>query len=1061
MKKKVLFYENSFYKRLVFSLFLAVFTIYQASAQDRRITGTVTTAEDGTPLPGVNIRIKGTGTGTVTNLDGHYSVNVPDENAVLEFSFVGYIPESIPVNNKSVIDVSLTPDIESLQEVVVIGYGTQERKDISGSISSISAEEIQKVPINTIDQAIQGRTPGVQVTNNDAAPGGNVSVRIRGIGSLGNNSPLYVVDGYPVTGINNLNPNDIASMDILKDASATAIYGSRASNGVVIITTKRGNKDGLQVSFDATGSYQSVPEFYEVLNAQQFAGLATELAQKESFEVLPEWNNPSALRTINWQEELYQPGYRQNYTLAVRGGNDKMSSSFSLGYTDQTGIIKLSEFTRYNAALNLDYTPKDWLKSSTSLKYTRSSNPVRLGSGQSGIGLLTTLIPTMTGNPETDQVKDANGNYGYYTKGSTALAASTNILADIETQDRVDASNIFLGTTFLEVTLLDGLRVKTNLGINFNDNSGYYFTPTHERTEPAARNFYSQYSNHNFEWLWENTLAYTRTFGIHNIDVVAGISAQESTYRTLSFEGNDLLSDEFRSVGAIQTPGLRSGYEESASLASQFGRVTYKLYDKYIITGTVRRDGSSNFGTGNKYGIFPSVGAAWRLGDEEFMADFTAVSDLKIRGSRGETGNQFIAPFGYLGLYDSGPNNIDNRGYVFGRNKTFYPGIALTQLPNPDLTWETTVQSNIGLDAVLFNGKLSLTADYFVKESRDFLLDIDVPAQTGFTKAKRNVGSIRNSGLELSAEYRNNSRKLKWAVGANITTINNEILEFADGLEAVPNFNNLNFPNYGANTWQVFSRSQVGGEVGAFYGYRTAGIFQNQSEIDAVNARAAELAEEGEEGVTYQGTTVAPGDRKFADIDGDGRVTENDREIIGSPIPDFYGGINLNASYGAFDFSMFWYASVGNEILNYAKRNLQSFATNGGVGMQNVSREFYENRWTEQNPSDEFPRAVREDVAGNTRVSDAYVEDGSFLRLRNLQIGYTLPSAMLEKASIGQLRVFVSGQNLLTFTKYSGLDPEVGEALDSDGNRNVTAAGLDLGNYPTSPSFTLGLNLQF
>jgi TonB-dependent starch-binding outer membrane protein SusC len=1035
-------------------------------AQSRQITGTITASDDASAIPGVNIVIKGTTTGTVSNIDGQYSINVPNNNAVLVFSSVGYTAEEIPVGTQSVINVTLAQDIKTLSELVVVGYGTQKRQDVTGAISSVTAAQIEKTPVTTLDQALQGRSAGVQVTNNDASPGAGIQVQIRGIGSFGSNEPLYVVDGYPITGsINNLNPSDIASMDILKDASATAIYGNRAANGVVIITTKRGKAGELQIAFDALASLQTEPKKYKLANAQQWATLANERAAEDNFTPLPEWSNPGALRNIDWQEELYRTGLRQNYNLAIRGGSDKVQSAFSLGMIDQKGIVLGSEYRRYNASLNLDYTATKWLKTGTSLKYSRSDSKIAFGTGGQnagvGIGTLTKLVPTLTGNPLTDQVKDANGNYGTYSRGSTTVNYLDNPVAFIETQDQENQYNYLLGTVFAEATIASGLRLKTNFGINMSDFSGYYFTPSHERTLASTQAFYSQSANTTAEYLWENTVAYTKTFGVHNFDFVGGFSFQENTFRQVGGQGNGLISDRLRNLENVQTITRIYGDQVTYALASQFGRLSYNLMDRYLFTATVRRDGTSKFATANQYGVFPSVSAAWRIKNEGFLTNVDALSDLKIRGSYGEVGNQLgIGPFKYLGLYGTGGNRLSmtNTGYVF--NKQYIEGLVLQNLPNPNLKWETSVQTDIGLDAAFLNNKLTFTADYYSKESRDFLLDIPVPSQTGFSTAPKNVGSIRNSGFELELGYRESQGDFKFGISANVTTVNNKILSLYEGLNAIGNIGGLGFPNVGGNTWVEFSRSQVGGEVGAFYGYKSAGIFQTQTEINALNQAASE---KNGPNTFYQASTTVPGDRKFQDLNGDGRITADDRAIIGSPIPDFYGGVNFDASYKNFDLNLFLYASVGNEIFNYTKRVLQTFgATQGGIGLQNISEEYYLNRWTENNPSTAFPRVTRADLNGNTRPSDAYVEDGSYLRLRNLQIGYTFPSALTQKANISRLRVFVSAQNLFTITKYSGLDPEIGLIANPDNqNRNVTMSGIDVGTYPISRFYGLGLNVTF
>ncbi|MCJ8164061.1 TonB-dependent receptor [Pontibacter sp. E15-1] len=1032
---------------------------------DWSVTGKVMSAS-GELLPGVTVLLKGTTRGTATGVDGSFSLDVPEQAGTLVFSFIGFTTVEKAFTGPGVVNVTMADDTKALQEVVVVGYGTQKREDVTGAISSISAAQIEKTPVTTLDQALQGRSAGVQVTNNDASPGAGIQVQIRGIGGFGNNDPLYVVDGYPITGgINTINPSDIASMDILKDASATAIYGNRAANGVVIITTKRGKAGEMQISLDALTSLQTEPKTYDLLNAEQFATLALERSGPDEFAALPEWSNPSALRSIDWQDELYRQGLRQNYNVAVRGGGEKVQSSFSLGFLDQKGIVLGSEYRRYNAGLNVDYNATSWLKASSSIKYTRSNSKIPLGTGGQnagvGIGTLTKLIPTITGNPLTDEVNDANGNYGYYTKNNTAVNYLDNPVAQIETQDQKNLNNFLLASAYLEATIINGLRVKTNFGVNVSDYSGYYFTPSHNRAPALTQSNYSQSANNSSEYLWENTLAYTKSFGIHSIDFVGGFSFQENTFRRIGAGGLGQISDELRNLNNVLTINNIYGDQVTYSLASQFGRVSYNLLDKYLFTATVRRDGSSKFTGDNQYGVFPSASVAWRIKNESFMANVNALSDLKLRASYGQVGNQGgIAPFRYLGQYGTGGNQLSatNNGYPF--NKVYQEGIVLLSLPNPNLKWETSVQTDIGLDAAFLNNKVIFTADYYIKESRDFLLDIPVPSQTGFSVASRNVGSIRNTGLELGLEYREAEKAFQYGIGANLTTVNNKILSLYDGLNAIGNIGGLGFPNVGGNTWVEFSRSEVGGEVGAFYGYVSDGIFQTQAEINALNTKASEL--NGAD-TYYQASATVPGDRRFKDLNGDGRITTADRTIIGSPIPKFFGGLNFDATYKRFDFNMFWYASVGNDIFNYTKRVLENFgATQGGIGLQNIGVEYYENRWTPSNPSNEYPRVTRPDLNGNTRPSDAYVEDGSYLRLRNVQLGYTLPTALTNRAFMSKVRVFLSAQNLLTFTKYSGLDPEIGQVADPDtGNRNVTMAGVDVGTYPLSKFFGLGLNVTF
>ncbi len=1018
----------------------------------KKIAGKVTDSA-GVPIPGASVVVKGTTIGVITDNNGNYSLSNIPEKATLQFSFVGTKSQEVVVGGKTTLNITLIEETIGIDEVVAIGYGTSKKRDLTGATSSISAIQLEKIPITTLGQGLQGRSAGVQVTSNDGSPGSSVSVKIRGTGTFGDNSPLYVVDGYPISGdLSQINTNDIATMDILKDASATAIYGNRASNGVVIITTKRGKNQDLQVSVEAQTSVQSKPGSYAVMNAAQFALAAQAVNKSEGYPIEPEWNNPGSLRNIDWQNALYRTGLTQNYNVSLRGGNEKVQSSFSVGYMDQKGIVLFSDFKRFNSSMALDYMPAKWLKISSNMKYTRSERIVRFGSGMWQIGYLTRAIPTMTGNPVTDQIKDANGNYGYYSKTAKATYACSNIYADTEDQDVKNPTNNFMSTCALEISFLKGFKFKSNVGGNIINNSGYNFTKSSDRTNPPVVATYTQQANDTYEWLWENTLAYNRIFGIHSIDFVGGISSQENTYRMMSTTGTGQLSNELRNVGSLTTI-IPTGYQQTWSLASQFGRLSYKMADKYIFTGTVRHDGSSRFGPGKKWGVFPSLAAAWNISDESFMKGFKFLNSLKIRGSWGKAGNQNIGLFQYQSNYTTGTSLADNRGYVFGTTKAYQNGIALNSLPNPNLTWESSDQTNIGFDASFLHKHFTLTADYYNRESSDFLLNVPVPAQTGFTTATRNVGSIRNRGVELFLEYRESEKKFKWSVSGNLTTVNNKILSFTDGVTSISNPTNaLGFLAYGSNTWSVYSQSTVGGNIGAFYGFKTDGIYQAKSEIDAMNA--VTKAKYGANAF-YQLSATSPGDRKFIDTNNDGRITDADRVVIGSPIPKMFGGLNFDGAFKQFDFSVFVYFCYGNDLFNYQRRNLETFDRASGAALQNMGLDYYNNYWTADRHSNTYTRLLAYDTVGNNRPSDAYVEDGSYIRLKNLQIGYTLPSAISDRIHCAKIRFFLSGQNLFTITKYTGLDPEVGD------QGGVTGSGIDVGSFPSSKAYTLGLNIGF
>jgi TonB-linked SusC/RagA family outer membrane protein len=756
---------------------------------------------------------------------------------------------------------------------------------------------------------------------------------------------------------------------------------------------------------------------------------------------------------------MYRSGLKQNYNLSLRGGTEKSLTSVSLGMMKHKGIVEFSDYNRYNTAFTHDYKPVKWLRSSTTARYAYTDEKVLFGSGQGGVGRLAKLIPTMTANPLTDLPDDGNGNYGYYSKTENAVRDNENVYARSKLNDQKNVHHNLTATTAIEIYPINGLTLKTNFGVSYGASSGYNFHPYDDRVPTTRKATYRQYASNSFEYLWENTANYSRTFDRHALDLLAGISIQENTARDINAEGEGVMSDGLRNLASMENIRSIAGYQQTWSLASYFGRVTYKFDERYILTVTVRRDGSSRFASGNRWGTFPSVSAAWRVKEESFLKELDAVSNLKFRASYGEAGNQNIGLFQYQSSYTTGSRS-NNRGYVFGQDKTYTDGMAQSFLPNPNLKWETSKQTDIGIDLGFLNNKLTITADYYVKKSSDFLLKVKMPAQTGFLEATRNVGSIKNRGFEFMIDFRDYTKEFKYGINLNLTTVKNKIEELSPGMDAVANLQSLNFPTTGNTPWAVFSMSEVGGSIGDFYGFKTDGIIQTQAELDALNENARRLA--NDENVWYNTSGTAPGDRKFVDLNGDGRITDDDRTNIGSPIPAFYGGINFTGEYKNFDFNLFFNYSAGNKILSFVKRNLISMNGEGSIGLQNVGREFYENRWTGEGSSNVYPRAVWSDVAGNSRVSDAFVEDGSYLRLKNVEIGYTLPEHLTQKAKFHKLRVFASVQNLFTVTGYSGVDPEIGRSVGSDGNvGGVTASGVDVGIYPYSKYVSLGLNIQF
>ncbi|HEV8083866.1 MAG TPA: TonB-dependent receptor [Chitinophagaceae bacterium] len=1042
----------------VFFTFLGIV----AQAQEKTITGNVTDVSTGQAVIGTTVSAKGTTTATQTDAQGNFTLQVPNSASSLIISSVGFETQDVLINGRNQISISLRNSVSNLSEVVVVGYGTQRRKDLTGSVSSVNAATIEKVPVISASQALQGRAAGVQVTNNDAAPGGNISVLIRGTGSLASygNEPLYVVDGYPVsTGINNINPNDIASIDVLKDASATAIYGIRAANGVIIITTKKGKKGGLEISLDAYNAFQSKPKKYDLLNAQQFATLSTQVEASDSthtYHGLPLWQTPDALHSVDWQDALYRSGLTQNYSVGIRGGSDKIQSAMSVGFYDQKGIVLGSFFKRLALGLNLDYQPTKWLKASTSAKYTYqdANNPFGTGS----LFQLAVNPPTLdAGNKLTNEIKDGQGNYGFYNPQNSNVFKFSNPVYSIETNQYKNITNYLLVNGSFEVTIFDGLKIKTLAGVNTNNFSGSYFQPEDHRANDqypgsiTANAFYHQSLSQTFEWVWENTLSYDKTFGLHTINFVGGVSAQKNT-NTLTGAGgippNAVIRD-LAQLSNLQFDKFGNG-QYISTLESQFARLTYQFADRYIITGTIRRDGSSKFDTSHKYGVFPSGAIAWKLKEESFIRDVNWLSDLKLRGSYGAVGNQgSIGLFQYQALYGgnfaanvNGGGN-DNLGYPF--NKIYQNGIAQSQPANPKLKWETDYQTDIGLDAAFLKGAFTLTVDWFNRKSKDFLLTLAAPAQTGYTFITRNVGSMSNKGVELALNYSGNSGKdFHYGVGVTWATIKNTLTSITSGTNAVTNFGGLGLTGQG---WGEFTKSFVGSPVGEFFGYQSLGIFQSQAQIDGLNAKAP--------GGIYYRAQTKPGDRYFADTNGDGVVNANDRVSLGNPQPKFFGGLNMDASYKAWDINLYFYGTYGNKILNYVESDLESFQKRGSEGVENVSVNYFNNRWTPTNPSNKYARALaNDDNTLNSVPSSAWLENGSYLKLRNLTVGYTIPTNLTNRITLKRVRVYISSQNLFTITKYSGLDPEIGVQ-----GGNATQNGVDNGTYPSSRYYTFGLNV--
>ncbi|GAA3605584.1 TonB-dependent receptor [Flavivirga amylovorans] len=1039
----------------------------------KSISGTITDA-NGAALPGANIIVKGTSNGAQTDFDGKYTISNVGDNDVLIVSYVGFISQEIAVNGRTTINISLEEDTQSLSEIVVVAYGTATKKDLTGAVSVVSTEDLNSFPATTVDQALQGKTSGVQITADSGAPGSSVSVNIRGVGSFGSTTPLYVVDGFPTQNISFLNPNNIESLTVLKDASATALYGVRASNGVVIIETKKGRSGKVQVEINSFLGFRSEPEFVDVLDVNTFAPFALELSNDSNPEVsgtgvpYSGWSNPSGLRNVNWQDAAFNSAVSKSTTVSVRGGGEKARLAFTAGIFDQEGTVVGSEYKRYDLGFNAQFDISDKLRLKANTKYIASQSFQPLSAGRGNLLQIYSNIPhlapigevNLNGDPNlTDVPVDGNGNFGAYPdEGSESLRDSRNVIAQGLERDQDNINNSVLANMNLEYDIVDGLSSKLNFGARTDNFSGWTFNPQYYRSinnldvrNNATFNYNSNTSN---QWLAEFILEYNKTFADkHKISVLAGTSAQRTYNKFQSTTGSGFLNNEIRDISQASNITNASGASTRQTLASTFARLNYSFDSKYYITGTIRRDGvGDQFTKDNFWGVFPSVALGWNIDEEAFMDDST-FDILKFRASWGETGNfAGIQPFSFLAIYNNGPSNNTDASYSFGGVDA--QGLIATGLPNPELTWETQIQTNIGFEGELLDNRLYFTLDWFKKESSDFLFNETIPVQSGFSTRAVNAGNVVNEGFEFLMGYKKNGGDFTYDISANITSINNEITELTGPGFVVFTSEFLQVFNEGA-FWYDVTRSEVGGEVGSFYGFVADGIFQTQAEVDALNANAPSGA--------YQDSKTTAGDRRFADLNGDGEITGEDRTTIGSPVPDFYGSLNLNFAYKNFDLGLEFYGVSGNEVLNIVRRGLESPTSYGtSNSFSNVGTDYYNNRWTPTNPSNIYARALLDDNdIQNNRASSHFVEDGSFLRLRNLNFGYSLPDSIIDKLGLSALRIYLSAQNVITWTKYNGSDPEVGQNTDVNGVTSVQTRGIDAGAYPISSSVTLGLNLKF
>ena len=985
--------------------------------QNIQIRGQIT-GETGEPIPGASVLVKGTTIGTAADLDGQYTLSVAG-NSILVFSFIGYEAKEVSVGNQTVINVSLQPTLSDLEEVVVVGYGTQRRSDLTGSVSSVKSEQLTAYPAIDAVQALQGRAAGVQIQANNGAPGADLKVRVRGGTSINASSdPIFVVDGF--VGAAMPPPEDIASVEVLKDASATAIYGSRGANGIIMITTKRGTTGKARIDFNSSYSMQNEINRLDLLNAAQFADYMSEART----------NFVPAGADTDWQDQVFRTGGIQNYQLSLSGGNDFANYYISGSYFDQEGVIINSNFNRFSLTSNIDVKASERLKVGLNLFAQRnSSDGVRT---QEGSGGLTPGVVASAFKFEPDQP--------IYKPDGTFTTARMNDPHDnpyaIATQlGNESLSDRFQANFYAEYTFGENLKFRTTFGGTTNNGRTGIHSPT---TVTEGRNVGGDASINAYKetlLLNENYLTFNKRFGeIHDLTVMGGYSFQSSSNESWGARGQSFISDAFSfwnlgSSSVWQTP---SSNLTEWQISSYYGRANYSLMDRYLITFNARYDGSSNFSRNHKWAFFPSGAIAWNMKNEGFLEDVDLVSFWKWRASYGKTGNQAISPYQTLARFST----------VFAViNGVPVNAIRPTTVANDDLTWEATTQFNLGTDLGFFDDRINLTLEYYRMVTSGLLFEVQLPQYSGYTNQLKNIGEVENRGFEFTLGSRNLTGAFKWNMDINISVNRNKVLSLPDG----------NDIQYGSGPGHMvgLGSTQVlreGYPVGSFFGWIYDGVYQ-----------------EGDDFIPGGGFEQSAGGEKFRDIDGirndageltgqpDDQLNSDDRTIIGNPHPDFTWGWNNDFQWKNFDLNLFFQGSQGNDILSYTLMELNLLA-----GINNATTDAL-NRWTPTNTDTDIPKAV----TGRTRrVSTRWIYDGSFARLKNLAIGYNLPAPLLERWKISKFRIYLSAQNILTLSKYAGYDPEVNyqSSGDTNGNRNL---GLDYGSYPNAKSYTLGLNIGF
>lgn len=1027
--------------RFKFNLLLILMSIVATSfSQEVGVKGKITDNE-GNPLVGASVVVKGTAKGTIADIDGNYTLSFSgDATSVLVFSFIGYENQEIAVNNQSEINVVMISDIADIDEVVVVGYGTQKKSVVTGSIARVDKEIIEKSRSSRIESALQGQTAGVVIMNNSGQPGDNMTIRIRGVGTVKDADPLYIVDGLPLEkeSLDFLNPSDVESVEVLKDASATAIYGTRGANGVVLITTKSGRKnEKIQVSYSAYYGIQNPWRKLDMLNAQEYMEFINSGKEIEGRDPIFDENFVPDLGDdritelkwdTDWQEQMfYKNAPKQSHTISLNGGTENVTYATSVSYMNQDGIVAKGKSNFERIAIRSNNTYKlGFIELGSNINLV---NINKKGVDPNDQYSSYSLIQAMN-TPPIVPVKFDNGDWATPSDFGMALQEVTNSVAMLSFLNRKETINKLVGGLHAEVEIVKGLKFKTHYSTEMsyvtNDNftPEYYLDPTHPVSVPQSV-VTKEITRYN-RWNLDNTLRYTNTINDHSFTALAGLTYFKNWNENLGASMADLIFEDFERAyldnGTSTYLDPYGGYNENR-LASVFGRINYNYQEKYLFEGVVRRDGSSKFGSDYRYGIFPAFSAGWVASRENFFPAQNIINFAKLRLSWGQNGNDQIAAFQYS------PTMTNGDIYFFGENQDMHYGIRPERIPNSEVRWETSEQLTLGANLGFFENRITLNLDYYDKRTKDWLLEPPTMIMLGNEPSDENMGEVANKGLEIELGYKNKFGDLNFSASFIATMNKSEVISIEN--------NNGYFTGGSIHSQGNLLRVEPGKPLGYFWGHEIKGVFQTDEE-----ARAYTHPETGEE--IQKGATA--GDFIYNDRDGDGRITDEDRTMIGSPYPKFNGGLNLSADWKGFDVYMFWYTALGHDIYMGIRRyDLQTV---------NYSQEDYDNRWTGPGSTNEYPRFTLTDRNKNYKTpSEFFVRDADYLRLKNLTLGYTLPKSITQMAQIEKVRFYVTAENLLTFTKYTGMEPEVGgEPL---------SLGIDKGIYPQAKSFVFGVSVNF